>query len=469
MLITIRTTHEPATDIGFLLHKNPNRCQNVDLGFGILNVLYPKAAKNECCVALLLDIDPIDLIRGKKNRQNTMPLEQYVNDRPYVSSSFFSVALTNAFSSTLNKKCSKRPELVDVIMPFTTKISILPCNGGEKFLRGLFEPLGYRVEALNHTLDDSFPDWGNSKYFSVTLYKEQTLSELLNHLYVLIPVLDNQKHYYIDDAEVDKLLKHGEGWLETHPERDNIAKRYLKHKQSYTREALMRLTEINPMEESSEDETKRKSDEEIIEKKLNLNDERLKSVVSVLKSSGAVNVIDLGCGEGKLLELIVRDKQFQKIVGMDVAIRSLERASERLRLNEMPSMLRQKIDLMHGSLMYKDARFSGYDAAAIIEVIEHLDAPRLSAFERVVFEFAKPRTVIITTPNIEYNALFENLSNGKLRHLDHRFEWTRNEFEGWADAISKRYNYEPNFFPIGSTDEKYGSPTQMAVFNYKGS
>ena len=165
------------------------------------------------------------------------------------------------------------------------------------------------------------------------------------------------------------------------------------------------------------------------------------------------------------MRALLADRAFDEIVGVDVSHRSLEMAHERLRLERMPDRQRQRIKLIHGSLMYRDKRLFGFDGAAVVEVIEHLDEPRLAAFERVLLEFAKPATVVLTTPNVEYNARFEILPAGKFRHKDHRFEWTRNEFEDWANAIANRFGYAVRFLPVGPEDEALGAPTQMAVFN----
>ncbi len=313
-------------------------------------------------------------------------------------------ALSRVFGQTLNGSCRHRPELVNTKMPLVSKISALPCRGEERFLHRLFEPLGYTVKTERHELDPKFPDWGSSVYYTAELSKDTTVVGLFNHLYVLIPVLDNQKHYYVDKNEIEKLLKHGEGWLADHPERESIAKRYLKYQRSYAREALERLMEVDPAERNDLDTSDEQSEEEI-EKTINLNEERLGAVAAVLKASGADRVLDLGCGEGQLLRLLLRERQFKKIVGLDVSIRELESASERLRLNELPSMQKGRIELLHGSLMFRDKRLDGYDAAAVVEVIEHLDEPRLKAFERVLFEFARPGTVVLTTPNREYNSM----------------------------------------------------------------
>jgi 3' terminal RNA ribose 2'-O-methyltransferase Hen1 len=330
-------------------------------------------------------------------------------------------------------------------------------------LRKLFEPLGYAVRAQRHTLDTRFPEWGESAYYTVELSKETTVMEFFNHLYVMIPVLDNHKHYYVDKSEIDKLIKRGEGWLANHPEKETIARRFLKNSTSYTREALERLIEVNPADEEAIEE-KTTVPEDDVESSINLNEERLGSVLAVLKSAHAESVVDLGCGEGKLLKLLLKEKSFKKIVGLDVSIRSLEKASERLNLQELAPLQKERIQLLHGSLMYRDSRLSGFDAAAIIEVIEHLDVPRLRAFERVVFEFARPKMVVLTSPNREYNVLWDTVGPDKLRHSDHRFEWTRAEFSEWANNIAQKYGYTVRFLPIGKEAKDVGAPTQMAIF-----
>jgi 3' terminal RNA ribose 2'-O-methyltransferase Hen1 len=468
MLLTLTTTHEPATDLGYLLHKNPYRCQATRLHFGTMHVFYPVATAQACTVAILIDVDPLDLVRCKNNANAGTPLEQYVNDRPYLISSFMSVALSRCFGQTLNGRCKQKPELVDVRMPLSARMSVLPCRGGKQFLHELFEPLGYEVKSQPHELDRKFSEWGDSIYYTVEISKETTVVELFKHLYVLIPVLDNQKHYYVDRNEIGKLLRHGDGWLAAHPERENIAKRYLKYQRSYTEEALARLMDINPTEQEADTDRNDANSEETLEREINLDEERLNAVMVVLRASGDERILDLGCGKGKLLRLLLKEKQFKKIVGLDVSIRALEIASERLHLDELPITQKERIELLHGSVMYRDRRLDGYDAAAVVEVLEHLDAPRLESFERMLFEFARPGTIVLTTPNREYNVLWEKLGVERLRHKDHRFEWTRREFHDWAKEVSRRYGYGMKFSPIGPVDERYGSPTQLCVFTLAG-
>ena len=464
MLLTITTTHRPATDLGFLLRKNPGRPQSFELAFGKAHVVYPEATPEQCTVALLVEVDPVALVRNRRGPSGEGgALEQYVNDRPYAASSFLSVAIADVFGSAMSGKCKDRPELVDASLPLRAIISALPCRGGDEFLRKLFEPLGYKLSTRRLPLDETFSNWGESPYFRVELEASISVQKLLAHMYLLVPVLDNDKHYWVGDAEVEKLLRHGEGWLATHPEREAITRRYLKHQRSLVDDALERLiTETVPDPDAAAEANA--LEEEAVERKISLNEQRLGTVLAALKSSGAARVLDLGCGEGRLLQLLLKEKQFTEIVGMDVSHRVLEMARERLHYDRLPSLQRERLRLLHGSLIYRDQRLAGFDAAAVVEVIEHLDAPRLAAFERVLFECAKPKHVVITTPNREYNVKWETLPAGKFRHRDHRFEWIRSEFQSWANAVASRFGYTTQFLPVGPEDPAAGSPTQMVIF-----
>ncbi len=466
MLLTITTTYQPATDLGYLLHKNPAHLQSFSLSFGEAHVFYPEASVERCTAALLLDIDTVQLVRG---RDKAVVLEQYVNDRPYVASSFLSVALAEVFGTALNGHCKQRPELVTTPLPLQVQLSVLPCRSGEEWLRSLFEPLGFAVTITSHLLDEQHPEWGMSSYYTVALAATCCLSELLNYLYVLIPVLDNEKHYWIGDDEVEKLLRRGKGWLETHPKRERIVYSYLRYKPNLTHDALARLIVEERVGDNEDSNEPDEGPEGVVEKEetkpIRVHNQRLDAVVEVLQQVGAKRVLDLGCGEGKLLKRLLQQKNIEHILGMDVSYRALELAQRRLHLERLPERQKQRITLIHGALTYRDKRLAGYDAAAVVEVIEHLDPPRLAAFERVLFEFARPGTVAITTPNAEYNIKFETLAEGKFRHKDHRFEWTRAQFQSWAMNICERFGYSVRFSAIGPEDEEVGSLSQMGIFS----
>ena len=468
MLLTITTTHQPTTDLGYLLHKHPNKCQSFPMSFGQAHIFYPEATTERCTAALLLDINPIELVRGlssngDKSSAKDSLLEQYVNDRPYVASSFMSVAISKVFRTALSGRCNNFPDLAERKISLQAHLPVLPCRGRASLIKELFEPLGYEVEAKPLPLDETFSQWQDSVYLDVTLSSTIRLADLLTHLYVLIPVLDDDKHYWVGDEEIEKLLRHGEGWLNNHPYKEKITHRYLKRRWSLARKALAQLTEEDS-QNLEEKDLAQDREEAAIEKPISLNQQRLELVAQTLIEHRVKRVIDLGCGEGKLLKHLLQNKSIEQITGVDVSYRNLEIAKKRLKLNDLPFHQKDKIELIQGSLTYRDKRFNSYDAATLIEVIEHLDSNRLSALERVVFEFAQPKLVIVTTPNIEYNALFESLPSGKLRHRDHRFEWTRQEFQAWGNDVASRFNYQVTFLGIGDEDVLVGTPTQMAIF-----
>jgi 3' terminal RNA ribose 2'-O-methyltransferase Hen1 len=467
MMLTISTTMVPATDLSYLLHKNPARVHEFELSFGRATVFYPEADLTRCTVCLLLEVDPIGLVRRKSGPAGDGGmLTQYVNDRPYVASSFLSVAISEVFGTALGGRSKDRPELAAQLLPFEVGIAVLPSRAGERLIRDLFEPLGYQVSVERLALDPKFPEWGPSRYYSVALRGNQRLQDLLSHINVLIPVLDDEKHYWVGDDEVEKLLRRGGEWLPVHPAKEQIARRYLKHRKSLALQAIERLATDADAEgdEVAVPATKAPGREEALESKISLNAQRISTVADAVRTAGAKSVVDLGCGEGKLLRELVKQRQLERIVGMDVSIRSLETAHERLRLEQLSPTFRDRIQLIHGSLMYRDHRLQGFDLATVIEVIEHLDAARLRAFERVLFEQARPSTVLVTTPNAEYNVKFETLPAGQFRHPDHRFEWTRAEFEAWSAGIAARFGYEVRYDGIGQTDATLGAPTQMATF-----
>lgn len=477
MFLTISTSGTaalPATDLGFLLHKHPDNAQKFSTSYGTAHVFYPEADAERCTAALLLEVDTVALVRrGKGKGRGGAPdaaLAQYVNDRPYAASSLLAVALSGVFSSALRGVCNARPERAATPLPLRIEIPALPARGGPELVGRLFEPLGWAVTAEPVALDTEFPQWGASRYVRLVLESEAlTLAEALRHLYVLLPVLDDAKHYWVASDEVDKLLRAGEGWLPRHPEQKLITSRYLSRRWSLTRQAMERLelvrlaeaddSEVEAIDNAVEEET------ETEERPAPLAVQRREAIVAALSASGAARVLDLGCGQGQLVQELLRDVRFTEIVGVDVSMRALTIASRRLKLDRMGERQASRVQLFQGSLAYTDNRLKGYDAAVLSEVVEHLDLPRLPALEYAVFGHARPRTVLVTTPNVEYNVRWETLPAGHVRHGDHRFEWTREEFRAWSAAVAERYGYGTEFVPVGPDDPEVGPPTQMAVFH----
>ncbi|GHE78237.1 3' terminal RNA ribose 2'-O-methyltransferase Hen1 [Streptomyces spiralis] len=516
MFLTITTTgtpERPATDMGFLLHKHPGRAQAFSTSHGTAHVFYPEADDRRCTAALLLEVDPVALVRrGRGKGRGGAPdaaLAQYVNDRPYAASSLLAVALSGVFSSAMRGVCNARPERAGQPLPLCIEVPVLPARGGAEgarrcrederaearraehgrpldtgcsapeaepikhsgveLVRRLFEPLGWAVTAEPVALDAEFPEWGDSRYVRLVLESDTlTLAEALRHLYVLLPVLDDAKHYWVSSDEVDKLLRAGEGWLPEHPEQKLITSRYLSRRWSLTRQAMERLelvrlaeaddSEVEDIDNAVEAET------ETEEKPTPLAVQRREAILDALRESGAARVLDLGCGQGQLVQALLKDPRFTEIVGLDVSMRALTIAGRRLKLDRMGERQASRVRLLQGSLAYTDNRLKGYDAAVLSEVIEHLDLPRLPALEYAVFGSARPRTVLVTTPNVEYNVRWESLPAGHARHGDHRFEWTRDEFRAWATAVAERHGYDVAFRPVGPEDPEVGPPTQLAMF-----
>ncbi len=461
MLVSLTSTTPVATDLGYLLHKHPDRVRSVDVGFGRAHVFYPEATPQRCTATTYVEVDLVGPTRHRQHRR-AQGLEPYLNDRPYVASSMLSVALGRLFRTALNGTCEARPELVGQPLDLEIGLPVVPVRGGRELLRHLFEPLGYEVDCSFIALDPEFPAWGDSHYVAARLAGRQTVRSALEHLYVLLPVLDDAKHYWIGPDEVDKLLSRGGDWLGSHPEADLITRRYLRLPE-YTREALARLADTG--EDSDLLDTQHDAAEQATESRLRLAEQRLDAVLEVVRSVGVGSVLDLGCGEGRLLERLIREPAVTRVVGVDVSVGALKRAERRLKLENMSERRRERVQLLQGALTYTDSRLQGFDVATVVEAVEHLDTERLDVFAEVVFGHIAAPTVVLTTPNREYNQNFERLDSRGLRHEDHRFEWTRGEFEAWAGGVAARFGYGVEISAVGPVDPVCGPPTQMAVFS----
>jgi 3' terminal RNA ribose 2'-O-methyltransferase Hen1 len=479
VFLTIGTTSTglsaPATELGFLLHKNPGRPQSLSVAGGTAHVVYPEATDERCTVALLLEVDPIALVRsGKGKAAEGFTLGQYVNDRPYAASSLLAVALGKLFRTAMIGRCDARPELAARAMTLDIRVPALPCRGGAAMAERLFSPLGWSVDARPVPLDPEIPSWGDSRYVDLRLHGDLRLADALNHLYVLLPVLDDAKHYWVGSDEVDKLVRAGEGWLGSHPDRELISRRYLAHRKRLSDsalEALDRLAEVDgeSIVDSEEEPLAEVGDDSPADgdRPVSLAVQRRTAVVEVLRELGARRVADLGCGEGVLVAQLLKDSSFSEVVATDVSARALTYAERRLHVDEMSDRKRERLRLFQSSVTYADARLAGLDAAVLMEVIEHVDPPRLPALAHAVFGTARPGSVVVTTPNSEHNVRFETLPAGAFRHPDHRFEWTRAEFQDWAASVCRVYGYDVSFRAIGPDDPEVGPPTQLALFRLK--
>lgn len=494
MLLTITTTRPPATDLGYLLFKHPDRVQSFPESMGVAHVFYPEATDERCTAALLLEVDPIGLARrGHRSGAEGFTLASYVNDRPYAAGSMLALALKDVFATAMTGRCAARPELAGSAIPLTVHLPALRCRGGADLLGRLVEPLGWHVTASSSTLDPTVPAWGDSPYLDVRLTGELRLADALRHLYVLLPVLDDAKHYWVSTDEIDKLIRAGDGWLATHPERELITHRYLAHQRPLARGALSRLAEVDQATPAEFDETDPDTDTDTnpgtgtdpagsgatvtgagdqdqgvlgseSDRPVPLAHQRRGAVLAAIRAAGARSVGDLGCGEGALLRDLLAERSLERIVAADVSVRALRIAAERLHLDRMSERERARLEIVQSSLTYRDDRLAGLDAAVLMEVIEHVDPPRLAALQRCVFGFAAPGTVLVTTPNAEYNVRYPTLAAGTHRHRDHRFEWTRAQFRSWAEQVTRAHPYTVRFLPIGPDDPEVGPPTQFALF-----
>lgn len=437
-----------ARDLGFLLHKHPNRVQQFSTAGGTAHVMYPQADDARTTAALLLDLNVTD---------------EFVTDRPYVAGSHLAVAIGSVYRTAMIGRCDARPDLASQDLPLTIKLPAVPCRGGIDQVKRMFEPVGWTVEVAEVPLDPELPEWGASRYLNLTLTGSVRLSQALSHLYVLLPVLDNSKHYWVSSDEAEKLVRRGGDWLATHPERDFIVRRYLAHRKSFVNAAQERLDALDDRPVPDEVDDLDAEAAEDAEPTVPLVVHRHHAVCQAVQDVGAHTVLDLGCGPGTLLRKLLRDSAITELVGVDVSARDLEIAARRLHLDRQDRRS-ERVTLLHSSLTYLDDRLKGFDVAILMEVIEHLDLDRLPALERAVFGHAHPGAVIVTTPNGEYNLRYENLPAGQFRHPDHRFEWTRAEFAAWAERVSASYGYQVEIRPVGEEDPEVGPSTQLALF-----
>ncbi|KQO63583.1 3' terminal RNA ribose 2'-O-methyltransferase Hen1 [Curtobacterium sp. Leaf261] len=481
MLVTITTrgavgasADVDALDLSHLLHKHPARAQQFSLSVGEAHVFYPSATSEECTAALLLEVDPVGLARSQRFGGDAEALSQYVNDRPYASSSMLAVAIGQVFRTAMGGRSESRPERAAAPMDLEIRLTSVPSAlsaDGEGLATRLFAPLGWTVVEDRPPLDATRPEWGPASTVGLTLTGSVRLGQALRQLYVLLPVLDDAKHYWVSDDEVRKLLRAGEGWLADHPLRDLITERYLAHQRGMVADATDRLLGLDAdaadtagLEARVAPAAQAAVPEPVADAPVPLYRRRADAVLTALRDVGAHTVADIGCGEGALLVPLMADRTFTTIIGADVSPRELARAERRLHLDDASDTERARIRLVQSSVTYVDDRLAGLDAAVLMEVIEHVDESRLPALEASVFGAARPGAVVVTTPNADHNVRFPTLDAGHFRHTDHRFEWTRSEFRAWAERVAAANGYAVEYRPVGDADPEVGPPTQMALF-----
>ena len=436
------TIGSPGDALSYLLYKHPSRAQTFDLAFGKATVFYPRCDENFTHMALMVDVDSTDLARSKRFKVSGFELGHYVNDRAYAASSLLSVAISQVFrSALLGQDPLERPGEADQARDLDIHVPSVRSRGGSALVRDLFGPLGYDVVTT-----ESVPTC-----VDVTLRGHFTVKEALGHLYVLLPVLDDAKHCWVGDAEIDKLMRHAQGWLADHPAREVITRRYLAHQGQYVADATARLLgeDMEPTHSCQPPK---------------LSVQRTEYLVSTLTALSAQRGLDLGCGEGKLVRALLANPRFE-VVGADVSATILARAEASL--ERLSDRQREHVSFIQASATYRDDRFTGFDALVLSEVVEHLDPDRLAGLVRTVFEYAQPTHVVVTTPNAEYNPLY-GMADGALRHTDHRFEWTRSQCQDWAHTVASRTGYAVRFEGIGDEDPTLGFPTQVALFTSEG-
>lgn len=400
VLLTLRLPEAPAAGFGYPPGHDRAAVRTAEFAEGRAH-LFPSGVD---AAAVFLDLHPATPGAGS-------PVPGYA---AYTAGALLGLALHRLFASA-SLPVDDGPQGIEARLP------ALWCPGGETMVTRLFGPLGYAVKAVPLPLHPEQPRVGTSPFYSVALSGRQRPREALSHLCVLLPLFDDRRRG-MSDGDAEELWREGRAWLATHPERDVLASRLLRRAP-----------------------------------RSRVHDRRHDAVLAALRESGARRVLDLGCGPGTLLHRLAQEPQFDEVVGVEVAPDELAQAAAGLDPGGRGRVL-------HGSLAYRDPRLAGFDAAALIEVVEHLDPPQLAALQGAVWETARPATVVVTTPNAEYNPLFQNQGGGRLRHPDHRFEWTRAEFRAWAQAVAARHGYTVRFGAAGPQDARVGPLTQMAVF-----
>ncbi|WP_342431763.1 3' terminal RNA ribose 2'-O-methyltransferase Hen1 [Neobacillus sp. FSL H8-0543] len=438
--LTVRGTG--AETVSYLIAKNPtNLYERNEKGFKV-RLVYPTFTNDEAEFLIYVQPDPIDLARNSAEKYD---ITSYINDREFAVSSIFVSAIRKALGTALNGKPDEEyTEWVD--HPFVMELNFGPVatDLNDREIEDLFKPIGYKVTIESGV--STFREKSSAKFITIT--GEQTVQNALKHISTLIPVIDNYKHYFIDEREVEKLDRYGDDWLESHPAKLLILKRALRY------QSLIVKSKFYHREQSTKG---------IVEQpKVRLNEQRYDAIVNYIKGlPNRETIVDLGAGEGKLSVQFGFIDGVKEILSIEPSSKSRVKAIKRFQEeNDKERYIEPKS--LAGSLYYFDERLQNKDIIVLCEVIEHIDEHRLPNIFKTIVNDYRPRILIVTTPNQEYNVVYE--MDDEMRHDDHRFEWTRAEFREKCEQWTKDSSYQVSFQGIGEEIESYGQPTQMAIF-----
>ncbi|MCM3572375.1 3' terminal RNA ribose 2'-O-methyltransferase Hen1 [Mesobacillus subterraneus] len=446
MQLTIRAVGENVQVISHLLAKNPNNLYERNQKGHAVRLFFSSFTEREVEATVFVAPDSLELV---KNQGNQYDITHYINDREFAVSSIFISLIRTALGTALNGQ-PKEEYIKWVKHPFDLELSFGPVASGlsDHQIVDLFEPLGFNVSINRPQIEYNFNLKSKSSVRFITLKGRTPLQMALRQIFVLIPVLDNYKHYFIDEKEIEKLERYGEGWLDDHPQKSFILKKALRFKNVY---------------ELVEGQEKDTAAPEM--RKIRLNDMRYEKIVDTVNGfENKESIVDLGSGEGKLSTRLGFIPGVKEILAVEPSEEASIRAMERFAQAEGKDYFIKPTQLW-GSLFYYDERLKGKDVIILCEVIEHIDEERLSKVFQTILQDYRPKNLVVTTPNKEYNALYE--MDTEFRHGDHRFEWSREEFEAWCKARNEEGEYELIFDGIGELDEQFGFPTQMCIFKRK--
>lgn len=426
MQLSIYTKNPHAKAISHLLAKNPATVYERHVKGHAVRFVYHQMTDDELYASIFVTPDSLALVKDNE----AFDITHYINDREFAVSTIFLSLIRSALGTALNGK-PKDDYLTyaNMAFPFTFEFGPISSSLTDEEIRNLWEPLGYEVTI------DAMTSAKRARF--LTLTNSITLQKALQQLFILIPVMDDYKHYFIDEAERERLQKYGEGWLEAHPMRDFIFKKALRFKQLF-------------MTKNNEQKAVKPS----------LNTQRYEAIAHTVAALNPKTVIDMGAGEGKLSMLLAQMNTLTKLYSVDPSNQALAKMQKRFADTHFASAPIIK----WGSLYYEDKEFTGVDVFILCEVIEHLEEERLPQIMQLITQTYAPKHVIITTPNAEYNAVYEL---EEMRHDDHRFEWTRQQFETWCKEIAPHYDCQ--FKGIGDLHAQYGTPTQMCIMTRRDS